>query len=852
MKTYYVDASIGNDANLGTSEALALKTIQSASQKAVAGDIVYVKSGTYKEDVTITASGNPNNWITFQAYPGDKPIIEGEFQAIHITGNYVKIIGFDITAKLYDGIFIDGKVEGNHHIQILNNTVHDAGGNGIGATKTDYLTIENNTVYRNAFTSFYQSSGISIYEAKESDKLPGFHNIIRGNTSYSNENKHPRDDGQVTDGNGIIIDDFRQTQTQNPDGSPVAAYTAQTLVENNIVFDNGGRGVHIFQSDNVVVRNNIASNNLKSDNLEGTLNGEITTFFSSNISFYNNTVSPKDSSKKAFSDAYSNGNKWDYNLSYGGIIAVGLDNSNAVFSENNLSNTNANTNRNRNIGLTLPSITLVNSTSSVAEDGSANIIYTFSRAGVASDALVVNYGVAGTADFDVDYKSLGATNFNASNGTITFAAGASTATLIIDPVADSIAESDGTIAITLANNSNYTIATPVAVTSTIINDDAVIRPVISISNSQEVVEGITNAQRVTYTVTLSSASNQTVTVQYATTDGTAKDGFDYTATQGTLTFAPGVTSQIINVAIQNDAINEANENFILSLTAPTNASLGDGIAITTITDTLFSSRTTILPTSVENLTLSGLDAIDGTGNVGNNIITGNSGNNLLSGGGGNDTINGGNGVDTLLESANVNFTIREGQLTGLGTDIFSNIEKVQLQGGIGNNTLNASALITTTAILEGGDGNDTLTGGAANDSLLGGNGDDILRGGAGNDWLDGGSGVGSDTLIGGTGVDTFVLHLKQGGDRITDFSGDILQISKTEFGGDLAIGTSRITANSTGAATNSTQRFIFDNQGGGAGQLFYDADGNGARHAVLVATLSPTALSNASIITVVA
>ena len=188
MKTYYVDASIGNDTNLGTSEALALKTIQSASQRAVAGDVVYVKSGIYKEDVKITASGDPNNWIVFQAYPGDKPVVEGEFQGIHITGNYVKVIGFDVTAKLYDGIFIDGKVDGNHHVQILNNTVHDAGGNGIGAVKTDYLTIENNTVYRNAFTSSYQSSGISIYEAKASDNLSGFHNIIRGNVFITNAN----------------------------------------------------------------------------------------------------------------------------------------------------------------------------------------------------------------------------------------------------------------------------------------------------------------------------------------------------------------------------------------------------------------------------------------------------------------------------------------------------------------------------------------------------------------------------------------------------------------------------------------------------------------------------------------
>jgi Ca2+-binding RTX toxin-like protein len=251
--------------------------------------------------------------------------------------------------------------------------------------------------------------------------------------------------------------------------------------------------------------------------------------------------------------------------------------------------------------------------------------------------------------------------------------------------------------------------------------------------------------------------------------------------------------------------------------------------------------------------LTGTGNIDGTGNSGNNIIKGNSGNNVLSGAGGNDTVDGGAGIDTLSESGNVNFIVTEGKLIGIGTETFTNIEKVQLQGGSGNNILNAGALTTTQAILFGGDGNDTLIGGAGDDRLFGGNGDDILRGGAGKDFLDGGSGIGSDTLSGGAGVDTFVLHLKQGGDRITDFSGDILQISKAEFGGDLAIGTIGITANSNGAATTSTQRFIFDNQGAGGGQLFYDADGNGSSQSVLIGTFSsPGALSSSSTINIVA
>ncbi|MFM6021517.1 MAG: Calx-beta domain-containing protein, partial [Dolichospermum sp.] len=89
-------------------------------------------------------------------------------------------------------------------------------------------------------------------------------------------------------------------------------------------------------------------------------------------------------------------------------------------------------------------------------------------------------------------------------------------------------------------------------------------PTINLSPSnQTVVEGLTTPQNASYTVTLSQASNQTVSVNYATANGTATAGLDYTATNGTLTFAPGATSQVINIPILNDSFNEADETFTL-------------------------------------------------------------------------------------------------------------------------------------------------------------------------------------------------------------------------------------------------------------------------------------------------
>ena len=114
----------------------------------------------------------------------------------------------------------------------------------------------------------------------------------------------------------------------------------------------------------------------------------------------------------------------------------------------------------------LPVITLVVSPNSVTEDGTPNLVYTFTRTGDKTNALTVNYSIAGTADA-TDYTG-------ATPGTgkiITFAAGSAIETLNIDPTADATIETDETVALTLAIGTGYTVGTTTAVTGTITNDD---------------------------------------------------------------------------------------------------------------------------------------------------------------------------------------------------------------------------------------------------------------------------------------------------------------------------------------------------------------------------------------------
>lgn len=97
-------------------------------------------------------------------------------------------------------------------------------------------------------------------------------------------------------------------------------------------------------------------------------------------------------------------------------------------------------------------------------------------------------------------------------------------------------------------------------------------------------EGDAGTTAFEFTVTLSAASAATVTIDFATADGTAIAGDDYTATSGTLTFAPGVVTQAVAVSVLGDTAIEAAETFFVDLSNPTNATLAGAQGIGTITN----------------------------------------------------------------------------------------------------------------------------------------------------------------------------------------------------------------------------------------------------------------------------
>ncbi|MCZ8222503.1 MAG: M10 family metallopeptidase C-terminal domain-containing protein [Microcystis sp. LE19-84.1B] len=236
---------------------------------------------------------------------------------------------------------------------------------------------------------------------------------------------------------------------------------------------------------------------------------------------------------------------------------------------------------------TLPSITLAVSPASVTEDGTTNLVYTFTRTGVTTDALTVNYTVSGTATNGTDYASIPTS--------VTFAAGSATATVIVDPTADTTVESDETVILTLAAGTGYTVGTPNAATGTITNDDLP-SITLAVAPSSVTEDGTTN---LVYTFTRTGVTTNSLTVNYSIS-GTATNGTDYTSIPTSVTFAAGSATATVTVDPTADTIVESNETVILTLAAGTGYTIGTTTPVTgTITnDDLPSITLAVSPSSV--------------------------------------------------------------------------------------------------------------------------------------------------------------------------------------------------------------------------------------------------------------
>jgi parallel beta-helix repeat protein len=323
---YYVSQIIGNDyGNNGLTSTTPFKTMQRGADFAYGGDTVFVMNGTYTnacaqcDVVDISHAGTSTAWIVFTPLSGHAPLVSfNGWNGIKMTSTaaYIEIKGFTVVGNnanltltqalnqpggcnnpsgtvdpLYNGNGIAADAYAStgshqHHLRVVGNTVYNCGGAGINMIQTDYVTIENNDVYNNSWYTLYGSSGISCWQNKNYDSGAGYHFIIRNNRSHGNQLFVPWKDGGcfIYDGNGIIIDDSRNTQN----GSTNGIYTGKMLITNNLCYQNGGSGIHTYLSDNVDIINNTSYHN----SISVSTMGEIFANSSGNIRILNNIIVP--------------------------------------------------------------------------------------------------------------------------------------------------------------------------------------------------------------------------------------------------------------------------------------------------------------------------------------------------------------------------------------------------------------------------------------------------------------------------------------------------------------------------------------------------------------------------------
>ena len=192
--------------------------------------------------------------------------------------------------------------------------------------------------------------------------------------------------------------------------------------------------------------------------------------------------------------------------------------------------------------------------------------------------FAVTLSLAHDADVTVDYATGAASDtaveghdYTRTTGTLSFPARSTAAQTISVAIRDDEQdEDDEWFTVTLRNPTHATLAggaATLAATGRIDDDDSPSRVAVADASLTE------GGGALRFNVSLVPASGRTVTVHYATADGTAVAGSDYTAVTGTLTFSTAVTVRTISVPVLDDQDHEHTETFTVTLSVPVNATL---------------------------------------------------------------------------------------------------------------------------------------------------------------------------------------------------------------------------------------------------------------------------------------
>jgi len=260
---HYFVSPDGDDANPGT-ESLPFLTIRHGVDAASnPGDTLWLRGGVYEatdtweNQLNFQYSGEPGNPITFAAYPGELPILDGAAlredgaSAVEIvepaTGpvSHIRIIGIVArnwgTSGFSNGWHESEPLLSSSDISYIHCIADNNGVNGFSFTGGENLYMEGNIAVHNGNMLPSWSSGVSLLEAHGD-------NQIIGNVSFENidiSTGGTTNSGVPTDGSGFILDEN----------------TTHANVANNIAFRNGGSCLRVTKSSNINLINNTCFQN---------------------------------------------------------------------------------------------------------------------------------------------------------------------------------------------------------------------------------------------------------------------------------------------------------------------------------------------------------------------------------------------------------------------------------------------------------------------------------------------------------------------------------------------------------------------------------------------------------------
>ncbi len=215
----------------------------------------------------------------------------------------------------------------------------------------------------------------------------------------------------------------------------------------------------------------------------------------------------------------------------------------------------------------VPAVKFQNQTYSVSEVSPTAAI-TAMLDGLSAYTVTVSYTTTnGTATAGSDYTT--------TVGQLTFPPFDSPKSFAVPIMNDGTFEGNETVNLALGSLVGATPGSPSTAVRTITSDDP--PPSVQFSSSTYTA---TEASTAAITVTLSPPSESVARVNYATGNGTAIAGSDYTTATGTLTFAPLETSRVVNVTILHDSADEPNETFTVTFTNPLSATIAGTVPVT--------------------------------------------------------------------------------------------------------------------------------------------------------------------------------------------------------------------------------------------------------------------------------